>query len=412
MDEPQTAMRIPTAGIWLTPWSMDRGLRALVLLLICIVAWLNAAPAHAQSEDFDHFRTRFPLVGAHARVGCDSCHRDGLFRGTPVECRFCHDGTGQRATTAPSSRHIPHSGLACASCHRATRWEPARMDHSVVTAQCASCHNDVVAEGKHGRHVPSSQDCGSCHRTSTWQHARFDHGHITGACRSCHDGVTATGMHAGHLVTGSDCDLCHSSRRWSPSRFDHSAASGSCSSCHNDVTATGKPGGHPSTTAECDVCHSNRRWVPTDFDHSVVSSNCGSCHNDVDATGPPSNHFTSSLECNECHSTNRWTGADYDHAGGGYPGDHRRSLNCTRCHGGNSETVTWSNSAYQPDCAGCHSSDYRSGPHKKHENPDRNYTVSELRDCSGSCHVYRDSSMTTIKDQRNREHRVSDGDFD
>lgn len=39
-------------------------------------------------------------------------------------------------------------------------------------------------------------------------------------------------------------------------------------------------------------------------------------------------------------------------------------------------------------------------------------TVSELHDCSWSCHMYTDSSQTGIKKRRNREHRPSDGDFD
>ena len=102
----------------------------------------------------------------------------------------------------------------------------------------------------------------------------------------------------------------------------------------------------------------------------------------------------------------------FSHQSMGYPGDHRQNLACVDCHGGNSEVVTWSSPAYQPDCAGCHAGDYKTDPHKKHENPDVKYTVSELRDCSGSCHIYTDSSLTVIKKIRNGEHRVSDGGFD
>lgn len=65
-----------------------------------------------------------------------------------------------------------------------------------------------------------------------------------------------------------------------------------------------------------------------------------------------------------------------------------------------------------PDCAGCHRSDFESGPHKKHENPDRSYTAMELRDCSGSCHVYEDATLATIIKTRNRAHSVGDRDFD
>jgi hypothetical protein len=41
------------------------------------------------------------------------------------------------------------------------------------------------------------------------------------------------------------------------------------------------------------------------------------------------------------------------------------------------------------------------------------YSVAELKDCSGACHVYRDSSLTTIVTRRSGpEHRVTDEDFD
>jgi len=68
--------------------------------------------------------------------------------------------------------------------------------------------------------------------------------------------------------------------------------------------------------------------------------------------------------------------------------------------------------AYQPACAGCHAGDFKPGAHKKYENPDTPYTVSELRDCTGACHVYTDSSLTTIKDSRpGPEHRVNAIEF-
>ena len=100
------------------------------------------------------------------------------------------------------------------------------------------------------------------------------------------------------------------------------------------------------------------------------------------------------------------------HTSPGYPGDHRGGLACTDCHGGNSDQVTWFAPAYQPDCAGCHAGDFEPGEHKKYENPDFFYTVSELRDCTGACHVYTDSSLTTIKKSRpGPEHRVNGSDF-
>jgi hypothetical protein len=149
------------------------------------------------------------------------------------------------------------------------------------------------------------------------------------------------------------------------------------------------------------------------MDHFQVIGSCSSCHNGAIATGKNAGHFVTAQECDLCHTTNQWTPHNYRHTGLPYePLDHRGNLACTECHQGNTETVNWRSPAFQPDCAGCHSNDYESGPHKKQENPDRRYTVSELRDCAGACHVYTDSSMTTI--QKNRpgpEHRISGGDF-
>ncbi len=99
----------------------------------------------------------------------------------------------------------------------------------------------------------------------------------------------------------------------------------------------------------------------------------------------------------------------FRHSSAGYPGEHRRQLDCIDCHTNNREQLAWPFAAYRPDCAGCHAADYRTGPHKKYQ--DVKYTVAELRDCTGSCHVYEDSSLTVIKDNRTNEHRVSDGDF-
>ena len=143
----------------------------------------------------------------------------------------------------------------------------------------------------------------------------------------------------------------------------------------------------PSNNA-CEVCHSTNRWIPATFDHSGVSpGTCNSCHNGVTSTGQPPGHFGTTTSCDACHGTQNWLPASFDHAGTAYPGDHRRRLNCVDCHGGNSQIVTWSNPAYQPDCAACHANDYRQGV-DKHQNK----TVSENRNCAGSgCHNVRDN---------------------
>ncbi len=237
----------------------------------------------------------------------------------------------------------------------------------------------------------------------------MDHTAASGTCVSCHNGSTATGKSAQHIQSSTNCDSCHVTTGWTQVNVDHSAVSGSCDYCHNGSTATGKPSNHVQTSAQCEVCHSTLAWLPASFDHSNAAGSCSNCHNGTTATGKGSGHFTTSLQCDDCHSTSRWTSIRFTHTGGNYPGDHRSQVGCLDCHRGNSQNPTWRNSAYQPDCAGCHAGDFKSGPHKKIKDGTK-YTVSELRNCAGSCHIYTDSSLTTIDKTRNRKHRPN-GEF-
>lgn len=84
---------------------------------------------------------------------------------------------------------------------------------------------------------------------------------------------------------------------------------------------------------------------------------------------------------------------------------HRTSVTCTACHSNNNEVIAWKFAGYKPDCAGCHAGDFKQGPHKKVESPAIYYNVMELKDCSGSCHVYTNSTMTTISRSRTGQHR-------
>ena len=102
----------------------------------------------------------------------------------------------------------------------------------------------------------------------------------------------------------------------------------------------------------------------------------------------------------------------YHHTGASYPGDHNASVTCSSCHTSNSATIVYSSAAYAPDCAGCHARQFSADAHPKWESPTTVfYSVSELRDCTGACHIYTDSSMTTIKERRTGHHHVNSGSF-
>lgn len=74
-----------------------------------------------------HYRTRFPLVGAHAQTACRRCHPGALvgrFQPVGVACVGCHAQDLARTTN--------HVGLGwvdrCDRCHTPTLWQQAEID--------------------------------------------------------------------------------------------------------------------------------------------------------------------------------------------------------------------------------------------------------------------------------------------
>jgi hypothetical protein len=234
------------------------GVLALMLLL--------AAPAVAQrggTAVFDHFTTAFRLDGAHQFAACESCHVDGLFAGTPLQCSGCHaQGTRVRATSQPAQHMLTTE--FCDSCHRTTSWVPVvAVDHVEVFGTCVSCHDGGRAMGKPPDHIPASDQCDDCHRTIAFSPATFEHLGITSGCFTCHNGTTALGKPVDHIPATNICEDCHNLVSFSPvARVDHAQVLGVCSGCHNNVIAPGQFPGHIPTTAECDTCHNTTAWKP------------------------------------------------------------------------------------------------------------------------------------------------------
>jgi hypothetical protein len=358
--------------------------RMLASILACS-SLLVPALGEAQSafgSDFDHFTTGFRLDGAHATVDCESCHVGAVFQGTPIECSGCHSDGGRIEADAKPANHVLSTNF-CEDCHRTTAWFPlAEMNHDAIFGTCSGCHNDVQSVGKPPDHPLTRQECSTCHGTTGWFPARFDHFGVVGDCASCHDGTTADGKPTTHITSGETCEDCHTTNAWLPANFNHDMITGTCVSCHNGVEADGKSVDHVLTTDICEDCHTVTAFAPAIVDHAQVLGSCSNCHDGTTATGKDTGHFTTTYECDHCHTRDFWAPLTLDHVSATYPGDHRGNLDCTDCHSSNAEDVPWPFPAYAPDCAGCHASDYRLDPH-------RNATVSELRDCAGSCHQSR-----------------------
>jgi len=370
---------------------------------------LLAVAASAQDVPFDHFRTSFPLIGAHERITCESCHRGGVFRGTPTRCFTCHDGGG--AGTADTARDVHHIRTTndCDNCHLMMAWIPSRVDHDSVLGDCVSCHDGRTAIGKDPGHPPSSNSCAECHNTINFDSASFDHTGITTGCVTCHNGSTATGKHLGHPPSSNNCEECHNTFNWFSTGFNHVGITNNCFSCHNGTTAQGKSGGHMPTSNVCEACHRPGSWTFITFDHGQVQASCSTCHDDMTAIGKPIGHFQTSLQCDVCHRVQAWRPDTFRHTSPMYPGDHSGPPLCTACHTGNSAAVAWPIPGYQPDCASCHAQRFVPDSHKKVDSPTILYTVGELRDCAGACHLYTDPTFTTIQENRVGHHRPSDG---
>jgi hypothetical protein len=318
------------------------------------------------------------------------------------------------AVTARSGLTAPRPGTAAAPTGSGTAAGTGPFNHATVGGTaCVSCHNGSNATGKIPTHIAATNACQSCHTTITWLPVRIvDHTQVIGTCISCHNGQIAAGKPPTHVATSAGCESCHTTNAWTPARFDHAAvAAHTCATCHNGVQATGRPRTHIATTQSCDVCHGTLAWKPAKVDHSTFASGCAACHNNLSAVGLPAGHMSTRIDCGTCHSYPDWAVLRFRHVSAAYPGNHRVALSCTSCHSSNTDQMPWRSPANAGSCAGCHAADFKPAAHPKTVKG-QSYTVNELANCSGACHVYSDSTQSTItRSLPGPYHRVSDAAF-
>jgi len=337
---------------------------------------------------------------------CRVCHVPGgtfapaVFNHTGIvdNCASCHDGviaTGTDAKVNPP--HIPIT-QDCSVCHTPTSFAQATFDHQGILNNCGSCHDGITATGKDNDHVPTNGDCVDCHQTTGFLPATFDHAGIVDNCASCHDAGFATPKKVGHVATNQDCGVCHSPSSFIPATFDHTGIINNCVSCHDGTTATGMMDAVPAhipTSLDCYFCHTTATFVGGTWTHDASSiGNCDTCHSPGGgATFKPADHLSTTVQCDVCHTTNGWAPTSFSHdPQGNYPGDHRRNLGCTVCHGSPiSSTIPYPWPQYAPFCAACHANDFESeGAH----NGGKGGTVEQNKNCGGSgCHRVSDSEF-------------------
>ncbi len=75
---------------------------------------------------FDHNLSTFKLEGEHQEAACESCHQNGVFKGTPTDCFSCHK---------QDDAHNGHFGNDCSACHIPTSWDNVTFDHNKINSR-------------------------------------------------------------------------------------------------------------------------------------------------------------------------------------------------------------------------------------------------------------------------------------
>jgi hypothetical protein len=344
------------------------------------------------SQQFDHSKTKYPLLGKHAEVDCLKCHVGGNFKKEIVfaKCVDCHTQdphTGQFAARKSKGE--------CAECHTVDGWKPSQFgvkEHSTsayalegkhTTVPCAKCH---LPAGAATKYKVAFANCTDCH--SDVHGGQFAQAPYKNRCEECHivagfqpstytiaqHNKTRFTLAGAHLAI--TCSECHTKNlpgytaKVVPYHFEDR----SCTGCHkdphkgqfNDRMAEKWPGGAPRG---CEACHSVKSWIDLPgFDHSKTSFpligahvklQCDECHKPAEPSGKLSEaSFKSALTacsgchqdahagqfakagkpqgCEVCHNSNKWKPALFDHekqTDFSLKGAHEK-VSCDECHKG------------------------------------------------------------------------------
>lgn len=263
----------------------------------------------------DHNATRYPLIGKHTLVKCETCHSsEGRFaqESSFDTCTDCHEDHHKDSFTK-SERNI-----SCDQCHSVRGFLPALFgvnEHK---------NTRFVLDGAH-----LAQPCVFCHLEDDKPLYRWD----PLACQSCHE--TSHGpQFSRYQQDGNWCENCHQTSEWQQLTFDHSTTF---------FPLTGK---HLETP--CSACHKKIEGI-TQFED--ISINCNECHGDVHA------QQFQEQSCEDCHSTSVWRIPDFDHfilTEFPLDGQHEQ-LQCGQCHKFEAALNTIRFKPIPSKCQDCHS---------------------------------------------------------
>jgi hypothetical protein len=367
------------------------------------------------TSQFDHAKTRYPLMGEHRRVLCQKCHKPeadhpevvkytGLaFRACSdchadphhsvfkAACESCHTTAGWKQISAATvSTHFDHSttrypllgkhaAVRCELCHLG-----GDLNRPIAFQKCLDCHKTDPHHGQFNARKDGGE-CAACHTVEGFKPTTFtvaqhkatayplEGKHSTVACEKCH---FPKGLDTLYKIKATQCRDCHTDIH--KGQFSSSPWNSRCEACHtvkgfkpstyplarHNTTKFSLTGGHIAVPClEChkaDVLSANPSTVL--FHFSDLS--CTTCHVD-----PHRGEFAermklrradgTALGCEACHSTASWTEKlRFDHSTTSFllTGAHR-AVACMNCHKPPNLEVTMKNVVYSSApklCGGCH----------------------------------------------------------
>jgi hypothetical protein len=365
---------------------------------------------------FDHSKTKYPLLGQHAKVSCIACHINGDFH-KPLpfaNCIDCH-------TPDPHSGQFsarPQKG-ECAECHTVDGWKPSLFgmkEHATsayplqgkhAKVECSKCH---LPAGKGTIYKMKFAACTDCHKDA--HDGQFSAAPYHDKCESCHTvqdfhrttftiamhGKTLFVLSGAHVaVPCADCHKAGMAGRTDKILPFHFADK-TCTACHadphngefNSQMAQKRADGTP---LGCEACHTEKSWTDVNgFDHSKTkfpllgahrSVGCGDCHKmqpdtrKVQFQGTPQQCEACHIDphggqfvkegktpCADCHNVQRWVPSMFNHSTRTHfplEGGHA-NVPCDQCHKLTKPIGDKDVLFYKPTptkCVDCHGADVR-----------------------------------------------------
>jgi len=340
-------------------------------------------------RDFNHARTRYPLKGKHAAVGCAACHGPDLAR-TRVPyatCGACHTDAHNGDAT------LNGKAADCASCHRVEGFAPSTFtvaQHASTTyplegkhrlVRCSGCHTPAPGAGRVAARSarptskaanvqlhPMAARCGDCHDDAHGRQLVSREG--AGACESCHvpagfaPSTYTREMHATLRLPlegrhgAITCAACHGLSRPGLPRWPAPVNAGSaqlvltipdasCTSCHADPHG----GRYAATDSDgklgCASCHDATAFRPSTVSigtharyafklegaHRAVP--CAACHSELTGKHAPSTLLLNAKNLSSLPfsaGTARSCASCHDTPHGTQFAGRRKGEDCASCH--------------------------------------------------------------------------------